>query len=868
MADDQKQGSFTGLRRRTTPRSVHVQENIARVLIGMGGVGTIVAVLLIFVFLLWVVMPLFADAEIEKVQTLPTAQAGRAEERRIAASGLDESQLQSWVLFADGTLHVRRLSDGVLLQDTHIFGGKRPTAWAFSPDGPDVAFGFGDGTVRQGKIRFTTDFLDETAVSEEARKLRIGGSVRHQDGMIQVTPEEQFRFDRLDVALSEPAQITKSPIQLLDYSVTSAGRAFGFLSAEGVLAVSTVDERYNVMEDRTEYDVSETTLTFEAPEGRGAPDQLLLSGQGLWMLLAWNDGFFQRYDLRAQATDRAPIETGDFAPEGREVTKVMFQLGKTTVLVGDSGGDVHAWFPTRPDDAYAIDGLEMTRAHRLEGPDAAVTAIAGSRRTRLITVGYASGEIHVFHVTTNNDIAQVATDPAEPVNALSIAPKEDGIVSFGKRALERWKLDKKHPEATLASLFGPVWYEGEEAPAQVWQAESGSDDFEPKFGLWPLIFGTLKATFYSILIAAPIALLAALFTSEFMEPKARAPIKSVIEMMASLPSVVLGFLAALVIAPYVRDVLPATMAAFLTLPFVILLGARLWQLLPTNKAVELSGTPRTLAIFATFPVAIGLAAVAGPVIESMFFAGDIKGWLDGRVGSAAGGWSFILIPFAILLVIVLVNKFLGPRIADLTADWPRAKCAVFDLARYFAVILVAIGLAWVAGLAFGGFSDPRASVMGTYTPRNAMIVGFVMGFAIVPIIYTLAEDALSSVPSALREGSLGCGATQWQTAWRIVVPTAMSGLFGAMMVGLGRAVGETMIVLMAAGNTAILDLNIFNGFRTLSANIATEMPEAVKDSTHYRTLFLAGLVLFAMTFAINTAAEHVRRKVRKRSAEL
>ena len=152
--------------------------------------------------------------------------------------------------------------------------------------------------------------------------------------------------------------------------------------------------------------------------------------------------------------------------------------------------------------------------------------------------------------------------------------------------------------------------------------------------------------------------------------------------------------------------------------------------------------------------------------------------------------------------------------------------------------------------------------------RNAMIVGFAMGFAIVPIIYTLAEDALSEVPGHLREGSLGAGATQWQTAVRIVIPFAMSGLFSALMIGLGRAVGETMIVLMAAGSTPILEWNAFNGFRTLAANIATELPEAVPGSTHYRTLFLAALVLFAMTFVVNTAAEIVRQRFRKRAYQL
>ena len=143
-----------------------------------------------------------------------------------------------------------------------------------------------------------------------------------------------------------------------------------------------------------------------------------------------------------------------------------------------------------------------------------------------------------------------------------------------------------------------------------------------------------------------------------------------------------------------------------------------------------------------------------------------------------------------------------------------------------------------------------------------------MGFAIIPLIYTIADDALSSVPTHLRSASLGCGATEWQTTMRIVIPTAMSGLFSALMIGLGRAVGETMIVLMAAGNTPIIDWNIFNGFQTLSATIATEMPEAPVDSTHYRTLFLAALTLFAMTFIVNTAAEIIRLRFRRRAHEL
>ena len=183
-----------------------------------------------------------------------------------------------------------------------------------------------------------------------------------------------------------------------------------------------------------------------------------------------------------------------------------------------------------------------------------------------------------------------------------------------------------------------------------------------------------------------------------------------------------------------------------------------------------------------------------------------------------------------------------------------------------ATFAVSVALSFVFGILFG--IDARGSVVDEYQQRNALVVGFMMGFAIIPIIYTIADDALSAVPNTLRSASLGCGASPWQTAMRVTVPTAMSGIFSGIMVGLGRAVGETMIVLMAAGGTAIMHVNLFDGFRTLSANIATEMPEAPVGGAHYRLLFLSALILFLMTFVLNTAAEFVRQHFRKRAFDL
>jgi phosphate transport system permease protein len=167
---------------------------------------------------------------------------------------------------------------------------------------------------------------------------------------------------------------------------------------------------------------------------------------------------------------------------------------------------------------------------------------------------------------------------------------------------------------------------------------------------------------------------------------------------------------------------------------------------------------------------------------------------------------------------------------------------------------------------FGG--DFRAWLQDTahvrYDQRNCLIVGFAMGFAVIPIIFTICEDSLSAVPQHLVSGSIACGASRWQTALRIVLPAAGSGIFSAIMVGFGRAVGETMIVLMATGNTPILDWSIFNGMRTLSANVAVEIPEAPYQSSLYRILFLSGFLLFLSTFLLNGAAEAIRIRLRRK----
>ena len=155
-----------------------------------------------------------------------------------------------------------------------------------------------------------------------------------------------------------------------------------------------------------------------------------------------------------------------------------------------------------------------------------------------------------------------------------------------------------------------------------------------------------------------------------------------------------------------------------------------------------------------------------------------------------------------------------------------------------------------------------------FDQRNSLVIGIAMGFAVIPTIFSIAEDAVFSVPKHLTQGSLALGATPWQTLSRVVILTASPGIFSAVMMGLGRAVGETMIVLMATGNTPVMDMSIFQGLRTLAANIAVEMPESEVGSSHYRVLFLAAFVLFVFTFIFNSVAEFVRQRLREKYSSM
>lgn len=864
MPDDPSPNTTPARARKTAPH-VLVADKAAKAIITVGGIGTIAAVLTVGLYLVWVVVPLFMPPSVNEGTKVVEEQMLSGEPRYVQM-GIDEYENLAWILLPDGTFEVVRLDNGARIDRVDIDGDATLSAFAIHAQFSQIALGYPDGSVRLGRIGFESTFVDFDDAPEAVRSIEVGAVESVENSLYQRVSDDQFRAERFSVALNDPATLSEgNAVRLIDISVRPTGPIISAITDDGALHVKAITERRNMLTGKTTVSFSGGQVEVGGFETRGMPKALLLTGVADNAFLVWSSGDLARYST-IDPVNPSVVQAVDVVPEsGAELATVGFLLGKTSLVVGDSAGAIGVWFRVPSED---FDLTDLVRAHSFEGAGVPVTSMSPSLRSRTLAAGFQDGSIAMYQMTADRVIGRAAGPTSDPVRAVRISPKEGTVFGLTDGALAKWQVRANHPEITLSSLFGRVWYEGYAGPQHVWQSSSGTDDFEPKYGLMPLIFGTLKATFYSLLFGAPLALLAAIYTSEFLNPKTRLRIKPLIELMASLPSVVLGFLAALVFAPIVEDVVPQTLALFVTFPVTLLAGAHLVQMLPEGLS-RLADRFRLPLMLLSLPVAIGLALVVGPVFEGLFFSGDIKAWLDGQVGSGAGGWLLLLIPLCGVGVAFLSSRVVRPLLREKGASWSRQKVATASLMIFLAAVgatfLIAIALS--QGLAAVDI-DPRGSFVDTYVQRNALVVGFVMGFAIIPIIYTLAEDALSSVPEHLRSASLGAGATPWQTAVRVVIPVAMSGLFSALMIGFGRAVGETMIVLMAAGNTPVMEWNIFNGFRTLSANIAVELPEAVRGSTHYRVLFLAAFSLFVMTFIVNTFAELVRQRFRKRAFQL
>ena len=727
-----------------------------------GGLSVIIAISLIFVYLASVVAPMFMPATMDPLvrHTMP----GAAAETTVHLTA--EEQAEIGVRFtAQGNVSFFNIADGQPRGAARLAlpAGARISTFAVGDLAQKVvAYGLADGRMIVAEQGFKVSFKQDPA--DSAKDIRT-------------------------IAPSLTYPLGETPLVVDD-----AGRALGKFSVQHhggeTTAVALTEDKRLVMaafesrENMITGEIMTERASVELPPVEGEIRQILLEVKQRDLYVVHGGRFVSHYDVMNKREPKL-VQTVAVVPEGQTVTAATILSGGYSLIVGSNTGEIAQWFQVRDDNNVN----HLTHIRSFKPMEHAIATLAPEHYRKGFLAGDIAGNVGLYYATSNRQMLTRSAG-SDPVLAVGIAPRANVIlVQTDSASVQTAKVANDFPEISFSSLWQKVWYESYQEPEYIWQSSAATSDFEPKLSVAPLTFGTLKAAFYAMLVAVPLAVMGAIFAAYFMSPKMRSVVKPSIEIMEALPTVILGFLAGLWLAPFVDNNLAGTFVAIFLLPSSFVITAWLWHMLPEQITQRVPPGWEAALLIPVVILVIWASISIGHPIEAAFFGGDMPYWVTNELG-----WN--------------------------------------------------------------------------YEQRNALVVGIAMGFAVIPNIFSIAEDAVFSVPKHLTTGSLALGATPWQTLFYVVLLTASPGIFSAIMVGMGRAVGETMIVLMATGNTAVMDMSIFTGFRTLSANIGVEMPEAAVGSTHYRLLFFSALVLFAFTFFVNTIAELVRQRLREKYSSL
>ncbi|MBO1520009.1 ABC transporter permease subunit [Oceanisphaera pacifica] len=725
-------------------------DRLAKYGVTAGGILVLVALLLIFFYLLYVVKPIFDSARVTPGTEFSLQVSNDAALGKAVLLGVEEQNELVYRFNDQGGVHFYSLpKQGELVSEFSL--NETISSFAHSASQKMVAYGVAGGAIKVLSPRFNVSYPDNQRL---------------------IQPEVVFPFGEAPLVVDEQGRsltqlsIASRDNDLLVAAITDAGK--------GVLTRFSGKENFMT---------GEVTFSSTQAEITGLPakvDQLLLT-PNLRFLFARSGNEVSVFDvrninnlvLRSVLTMNAP---------GANISQLSLLSGGNSLLVSNDDGTISQWFEVAKNGTR-----EFTFIRDFAANSAVEQVTAEVNRKGFITTS-ANGDLDIFHATGGKRLFSAPLAKGD-ISALAISPRNSMLLLEKDHQIASFHVENEHPEVTMKALWTKVWYEGYPEPQYVWQSTSGSSDFESKLSLIPISFGTLKAAFYALLFAVPIAIAGAVYTAYFMSPGLRKVVKPTVEIMEALPTVILGFLAGLWLAPLIESHLPGMVILLVMLPVSVLLVAFIWQHLPKKLINSVPQGWQSIVLVPVVVVVGWLSFALSPWVETVLFDGDARGFLTNELGI--------------------------------------------------------------------GFDQ-----------RNSLVVGIAMGFAVIPTIFSIAEDAVFSVPRHLTNGSLALGATPWQTLTRVVMLTASPGIFSAVMMGLGRAVGETMIVLMATGNTPVMDLSIFSGMRTLAANIAVEMPEAEVNSSHYRVLFLAAFVLFIFTFMFNTVAEFVRQRLRDKYSSM
>lgn len=749
-------------------RGRYLRDRLMTFVVTGGGALVMLAIVLIVVYLLYMVLPLFVSASHELLAEYRFAPSASAR----APTGMLERVDAPFLL---------ELEEGAGLAARYSLAGD---IVFFRPEEGTVVAGFVLPEPYRQRLSALGSSLDGRFVlyGTDAGELLVverDWQVRYTAAGREVAPTIRYPFGETARRIDEAGR----PVRKVAFAMDDDGAtvAAAVQAADGGHALLV--RHYQFEPSLFEEEVRGMVLRHSEQLPLPLPaDFMLLDPRRRYVYVADREANFRQYEITAGRPVRELAVHRLL--DGERLTSMEFLLGGRSLLAGGGGGSIHQWAQVGGAGAGG-QRLRRIRSFRVQG---AVDGIRSEHRRKGFFVTSGESWLGIYHATAGNRLLHRKVHEA-PITGMAIAPRGDALLLATAAGAQFYRIDNPHPEISWSVLWGRVWYEGYGKPEYVWQSSSASQDFEPKFSLIPLSFGTLKATFYAILFAIPIALLGAVYTAYFMSVGMRQFVKPVIEIMEALPTVILGFLAGLWLAPYAETNLLGMLLLIPILPAVLLCCAVLHECSPPAVRDRLE-----------------------------------KGW------------------HAALLLPVVVATVWG----------------VIDLGQ-------ALDGAWF-DRGFIAWLDTELGM--DFSQRNAAIVGVAMGFAVIPTIFSIAEDAIFAVPKHLSQGSLALGATPWQTLVHVVLLTASPGIFSAVLIGLGRVVGETMIVLMATGNTPLMDMNILHGMRTLSANIAVELPEAEVASTHFRVLYLSALVLFFFTFIFNTAGEVVRQRLRRRYGSL
>ena len=728
-----------------------LKDRVTRWYVAVGGLAVLAAITLIFFYLAYVVAPLFQGASLTVQAPLNAAwmqDAGKPlmltieEQNRISMRVSDKGEMIFFDI-TDGT-ELQRLSVPLPPGASVVSIGKD------QPGAPLIALGLSNGQVLIFRHTYATTYPGNQKT---------------------ITPSIAWPYGETPVVLDDQGR----PVEHV--TVTADGEHLKLAGATGTqLHVLALEQTENLMTGEM---TSEQTR-IELPQTAAAVKALYFDPRQQWLYVINGRAQADVFDLRDSTLNGRYklLEDGN-----AEITASTQLVGGISLVIGNSKGGIAQWFMARDTDGEQ----RLMRVRDFKMSDAPIVQIKAEQRRKGFIALDASGNLGIFHSTAHRTllVEKVADGPG----VLTMSPRANHVLLESGGKLLPLTLDNPHPEVSWSSLWGKVWYENYDAPQYVWQSTASNSDFEPKLSLAPLTYGTLKAAFYAMLLAAPLAVAAAIYTAYFMAPGMRRKVKPVIELMEAMPTVILGFFAGLFLAPYLEGHLPGVFSLMLLTPIGILLAGLCWTRLPDSIRLRVPDGWESALLIPVILLVGWFSLSMSPHLENWFFGGDMRTWIRDDLGIA-------------------------------------------------------------------------------YDQRNALVVGIAMGFAVIPNIYSIAEDAVFSVPRSLTLGSLALGATPWQTLTRVVILTASPGIFSALMIGMGRAVGETMIVLMATGNTPIMNMNLFEGMRTLAANVAVEMPESEVGGSHYRVLFLAALVLLVFTFLMNTFAELIRQRLRKKYSSL